>query len=301
MTGWGARAVAALVAGLLVVTGGATAAWAYWSVAATASTAVASGSVGITLTGATALAAGYTSSDRTRNAAVTVTNTGTLSAGYSVAISATGSAPLAAAVTVTRWSAASASACTGTVPGGSASGSWAAPPALSGTLAPGANQLWCIRTTIPASQVAALPGTSVTATFAATGSNGSWTSTASQSVTQTVAGTPIATMQCVPSSNSPWGVVVSWDPPSGWPYHTEGLWLDGSFFTSQNSNFTWRYIDWDMIDDEISGHPGDPQTFTLEARAQNPTTGSWVVIAQRTIVTRVIDYGNHEHEVVQCS
>lgn len=300
MTARRLRVAAAVVAALLLVAGGAGAAWAYWSSTATAATSVASGTVGITLGGAASLASGYTSSDRSRSAALTVTNTGTLAASYSLATTTSGSAPLASAVVVTRWSTTSASACSGSVPGSAVSGTWAAPPPMTGTLAAGAAQIWCVRTTITSAQVAALPGTSVTATLTATGANGAWTSTAAQSVTQTVAGLPIATMQCTPWG-SPWGVVVSWDPPSGWGYHVEGLWLNGSYFSSQNSNFTWRYIDWDAIDDEISGHPGNPQTFTLEARAQHPVTNEWVVIAQRTIVTRVIDYGTYEHEVVQCT
>lgn len=300
MTARRLRVAAAVFAALVLAVGGGGAAWAYWSVTATAATSVASGTVGVILDGAGSLASGYTSSDRVRSAALTVTNTGTLAASYSVATTTTGSTALANAVVVTRWPAASASACSGSIPGGAATGTWAAPPPMTGTLAAGAAQIWCVRTTITAAQVAALPGTSLSASLTVTGANGAWTSTATQSVTQAVAGVPIATMQCT-ASGSPWGVVVSWDPPSGWGYHAEGLWLNGTFFSSQNSNFTWRYLDWDAIDDAISGHPGNPQTFTLEARAQNPATGQWIVIAQRTVVTRVIDYGSYEHEVVQCT
>lgn len=291
------RAVAVGVVALLLASGGALAAHAYWRSTATVSTTVASGAVGIALGAPSGLDGSYASGTLTRVAALTVTNSGTVPETYTVAVSGAGSGALASAVQVTRWSVASASACTATPGSGAVTGTWAAPPTISGTLAAAAANVWCVRTSLTAAQLSGLSGSSIQMTFTATGAVGSWVATATQSITQNVAS---ATMTCTPSG-SPWGVTVSWSPPAGWPYHYEELWIDGVFFSAQNSSYTSRYLDWSVLAAASGTTPGNPQSFSLQARAQNPSTGQWVVVAERTVVTRIIDYGTYTHNVVECS
>lgn len=297
MTARTIRVLAAVVVGALLASGGALAAQAYWRSTATLGTTVASGAVGIALGAPTALSGAYASGSLTRVAPLTVTNTGTVSVTYTIAATSTGSGALAAGVTVTRWLVASAPACTATAGPGAVAGTWAAPPVLSGTLSPGAAEIWCVRTSVTAAQLPALSGTSIQVTLLATGAAGLWSTSASQTIAQNVVAT---TMTCTPSG-SPWGVTVSWSPPVGWPYHYEELWVDGAFFSAQNSNFTSRYLDWSLLAVANGSTPGNPQTFALQARAQNPSTGQWTVVAERTVVTRVIDYGTYSHNVVECS
>lgn len=291
------RGIAVAIVVVLLVSGSALTAQAYWRSTATLSTTVASGAVGIALGAPTGLGGAYATGTLTRVAPLTVTNTGTVPMTYAIAVAGSGSGALASAVQVTRWSVASAAACTSTPGPGAVTGTWAAPPAMSGTLAAGAVTVWCVRTSVTAAQLAGLTGSSFQATLTATGSAGLWSAASSQTITQNVAA---ATMVCTPSG-SPWGVTVSWTPPAGWPYHYEELWVDGAFFSAQNSSFTSRYLDWSLLAAANGTTPGNPQTFTLQARAQNPSSGQWTVVAERTVVTRVIDYGTYSHNVVECS
>lgn len=297
MTARTIRGIAVAVVAILLVGGGAIAAQAYWRSTATLSTTVASGAVGIALADPTGLDGAYSTGTLTRVAPLTVTNTGTVPMNYTITVAGAGSGALASAVQVTRWSVASTSACTTTPGPGAVTGTWAATPAMSGTLAVGAVSIWCVRTSVTAAQLPGLTGASLQVTFTATGTTGQWSASASHTITQNVAA---ATMLCTPSG-SPWGVTVSWTPPVGWPYHYEELLVDGVFFSAQNSNFTSRYLDWSLLAAANGATPGNPQTFTLQARAQNPSTGQWMIVAERTVVTRVIDYGAYSHNVVECS
>jgi hypothetical protein len=297
MTARAIRGIAVAMVATLLVSGGALTAQAYWRSTASLSTTVASGAVGIALGAPTGLSGAYATGTLTRVAPLTVTNTGSVPMTYAITVAGTGSGALATSVQVTRWSVASTSACTATPGPGALAGTWAAPPVISGTLAVGAVNIWCVRTSLTAAQLPGLSGSSIQMTFTATGTTGLWGTSASQTVTQNVAA---ATMSCTPSG-SPWGVTVSWSPPAGWPYHYEELWVDGVFFSAQNSNYTSRYLDWSLLAAANGTTPGNPQTFTLQARAQNPSTGQWLVVAERTVVTRVIDYGNYSHNVVECS
>jgi hypothetical protein len=174
--------LAALV--VLLVGTGSGAGWAAWRASATVATSAVVGALAAQVTGTASLGTTYATRTSSVTAAVTFRNAGTVAASSWRADTTLApamndaSASLASRVTVQAWPASTSSACTSaaTVPAGAVSGTWAAPPAVSGgALAAGASAVWCWRTTPTADAPAA--GT-VTPSVTLTLSAGSWRATA---------------------------------------------------------------------------------------------------------------------------
>lgn len=289
--------VLALLVGIAV--GGSGTTYALWSSLATATATAHAGAVGIAVAGGDTVNVVYGPSVLSRTGTVTVTNTGTVPVTYTTSVATTGSSALVAAVARTSWSVTQPSDCAAAPPGGASTGSLST-MVLSGALTVGAVAYWCVRTTLTAAQVTSLAGAQVVATVTAAASLGQWSASSSTTITQSVATPSYPQMTCVGSA-PPWGVSVSWNSPAGWPYHLQELWVDGHFLSAHNANYTSRYLDWATLASATGSTPGNPQVFHLEVRAQNPTTLVWSVIAQGTVVTRIIDYGTYQHQVAQCT
>lgn len=112
---------------------------------------------------------------------LTVSNTGSIDATYRTETTTTGSAPLASGIQVMLWPSTVATGCT--TPVNPVSGTWASPPVLTGSLAAGASQFYCVKTTLTTA-VGLASNTAVTATFTTTLSRSNWTSQATSAVTQ---------------------------------------------------------------------------------------------------------------------
>ncbi len=289
--------VLALLVGLVI--GGSGTTYALWSSLATATASAHSGAVGVSVSGGDTVNVVYGPSVLSRTGTVTVTNTGTVPVNYTTSVTSTGSSGLAGAVARVSWSAAQPSDCAASPPGGASTGSLST-MVLSGTLGVGAVAYWCVRTSLTAAQVTSLAGAQVVATVTAVASLGQWTTSSGTTITQSVTTPSYPQMTCV-GSTPPWGLTVSWSSPAGWPYHLQELWVDGHYLSAHNANYTSRYLDWATLASATGTTPGNPQVFHLEVRAQNPTTLVWSVIAQGTVVTRVIDYGTYQHQVAQCT
>jgi hypothetical protein len=180
-TGAGRRgAVLSLVAGVVIgatlATGGT--AVALWTTSAPAATRVATGAVGLGTTDLSSLQRDYTSSVPAITGSWVITNTGTVTADYSTtgALASGSSAELASSVTVVAWPVArgqtAGTACTASaaIGAGSISGTWAAPPRLSGSLAAGASATWCLRSSTSTTS----PLGRVTPVLTASLATGSW-------------------------------------------------------------------------------------------------------------------------------
>ncbi|HXD61659.1 MAG TPA: fibronectin type III domain-containing protein [Lacisediminihabitans sp.] len=162
----------------------ATGSYALWNSA----TAVSAGSIQAgSLTAAASvsptLAVTYSSSTTSKTGGFTVTNNGTAAATYATAatLRSGSDATLARNVTVVVWKTASVATCGS--PASAVTGTWSAFPALSGTLAAGAAQSYCVRTTIGA--VTGLSsGATVYPTLTATLKIGGWSSAAAVAITQ---------------------------------------------------------------------------------------------------------------------
>ncbi|MFT4134893.1 RICIN domain-containing protein [Microbacterium sp.] len=146
---WIARHRVALVAGVtafLVAIGGG-AGWAYLTASATATGSISTQAVSVAQTGFSGMGAKYLPSDLTETGSFTVTNTGSVGGTAAVTIAAPES--WASGLPIRVWPT-TAAACSATSPPDSAlSGTWAAPPAISTTLAAGASIVYCVRTIIP--------------------------------------------------------------------------------------------------------------------------------------------------------
>jgi hypothetical protein len=185
--GW--RSVAA--AALILTLGSPAAAQAAWVTAETALIASASaGRLAVTQSGFGSLAMSYTSSALTDTAPVTVANTGNVPAPYTLTFGAQTATALAGAVEVRVWSVTSEAGCTAaTAAGGVAGKSWTTVGAVMGTLAPSTSAYWCVRSSVTQAQRFALVGGTVSATASLVASQGSWSSTAGTTATQSVANT----------------------------------------------------------------------------------------------------------------
>lgn len=146
---WFAGQRFALVAGataFLVAIGG-TASWAYFTASADATGSLTTQGVTVSQSGFAGMGATYLPSNLSDTGSFTVTNTGAVNGTAVVTIAAPES--WASGLPIRVWPT-TAAACNATNPPGSAlSGTWAAPPALSPTLATGASVTYCVRTTIP--------------------------------------------------------------------------------------------------------------------------------------------------------
>jgi Ricin-type beta-trefoil lectin domain len=173
------RTVAGVVLVLVLVLAAPTAASALWSARGAASGSVAAGRVQFASAGFEALAAkfGSTEASRVITRPVTVSNTGTVPAGFTLRLGAESANDLARVTTVTVWPVARDGDCvTGAgVPAGATVASWAAVPALTGSLPPSAVAVYCVRTSVSAADVAALPGTSTVVTLRLTAAVNAWT------------------------------------------------------------------------------------------------------------------------------
>lgn len=182
-------ALASVLAGAMII-GTTVPSMALWTVSSSPLTSSASaGTLGATLSGIAGLAQSYTPSSAVRTSAVTFGNTGSLPTTYSgsVALGSGSSSTMASKVIVKAWPQSSA-VCNDTValPSNTVSGTWAAFPALTGSLGPNATTVWCVRTTLPAADQTALAGASVAPTYTLALAAGSWTANATEATTQTV-------------------------------------------------------------------------------------------------------------------
>lgn len=199
-----------LVATVVVVTAASTSgALALWTSGVSATTSIAAGTLGVSQTGSNSLAVTYNYPTEAVTAPITVTNTGTVSSSpYSLtfavssATTPAGATALATTVSVSIWSVASTGACTSatTVGSGAVTGNWTNLTPLTGTLAPSAAAVYCVRSTITDTGVQNASTASVTISATATSALGTnWTTTSASTFTQTVAdvaptvpGTPTA-------------------------------------------------------------------------------------------------------------
>jgi hypothetical protein len=209
------RRRAALLVGftVLLLGAGGTAGHALWASTATSATAVRSATVAATETGFDQLAGALTAQSPSRTATVVVANTGSTAGPWTSAVTTATSTDadraLARATTVTAWPTTATSCTASTAVGsGSVQGTWAAPPALSGSLAAGAKATWCVRTS---TSFATSSAASVRATLSTTLGTGTWRGTDTSTATQSTAA-PVVTggFGCTPTDGN-WYVVIGWD------------------------------------------------------------------------------------------
>lgn len=204
--------LAFLGAGLGAGAGEAQAGWTTPESPATAS--VTAGTLGVTLTGFPALQAVYSSAALAVTAPVSVTNTGTVPAPYTLTLAAQTATALASAVEVRAWSVASATNCTATTTtAGTPGRTWVTVGPLTGTVAPGASAVYCVRSSVTQAQRFALVAGSVTATATLTAAQGNWTGTATASAPQSMADTltPGAPTAAAATDSS---ITLAWTAPA---------------------------------------------------------------------------------------
>ena len=237
------RLTLALAAFVAICLGTSGVTYALWTSQASASSSVAAGTTGVTLSGVDALAVVYGGSTLSRSSVVTVLNSGTVAASYStsVALTAGASSPLATATVVTAWP--SPGDCS-SVPSAALSGSWASVPSLTGTLAAGASAQWCVRTSITSAQASTLGATSITPEFTATVTIGSWTaSSAPASFVQSVAAPAAAPVALIPPVNqAAWNLIhTTLSTLCVTPIYTSGSTLVQNSCTASDNFQLWRF------------------------------------------------------------
>jgi hypothetical protein len=208
---------AAIIAGLsaflvLASTGIAAAVWT--SSASSLGGTVTAGTLSVTVTPAdiAGLNATFSPSVLSDTAAISVTNSGNVPANYTVQVKAASNG-LSNATTLTGWLVTSASQCTPTSAVGAQSGSAAMSTGLStaDSVAVGAVDIFCVRTTIPASYATTVGPASVP-TVLLSYTQGSWSGSSTASATQTVAdtvapskpGTPVASATTAAKTTLTW-------------------------------------------------------------------------------------------------
>lgn len=206
------RIATGVVAALVLVLALPTAVSALWSATGTVSTSVAAGRVQFAQDGFEALAATFRSAEDSRVAVhpVTVSNTGTVPANFSLDLGAETANNLARAIRVSVWSVPADADCTaGTpVPAGTTAVDWPMVSAVAGFLAPAESAVFCVRATISEGDASALAGTSMVATLQLTASVGAWTSATTARAVQSVAADaaasdgPVAASTPAPSAPS---------------------------------------------------------------------------------------------------
>jgi len=176
-----------------LVGAGSGAAWGYWSASTSVGTTASAATVGVSqqLASGSTLAITYGASTTAGAGAITVTNTSSRSGGYTLALTATStSSTLRGAIAVAIGTAAS---CTPTAAlTGAVTGTLAAPPSKSGTLAAGASTTLCLQTSMTASAITANAGATVGVSVTASIAVGTWSASAS----------PIAFGQSVAATSS---------------------------------------------------------------------------------------------------
>lgn len=182
------RTILAVAVALFLVLAGTGTSSALWSSQASTSATVGSGTHAFSQTGFARLGATYSSAVTTDTASVRVRNTGTISAPFTLSITAPAANELATGVLVRTWP--TAAACNGAtaMPTSATSSNWTNVPVITGTLPGGvsADAFYCIRTSITSAQAVSLGGRSMTATATLTSAVGSWTTTSTGTATQSV-------------------------------------------------------------------------------------------------------------------
>lgn len=191
---------------------------------------------------------------------LTVTNGGTVDAQYSTTVRSTGTAALANGVQVTIWKSNVKAGCA--TPTSPVSGTWASFPTLTGSLAAGAAQFYCVKTTLPSST--GIPtNSSVTATFTTVLTRSSWTSSAASGVTQSFVVAPDTTKPSAPvlstAQSAPSTVRLTWTPATDNVGVTEYLVYRGSEFVGSVPAGTLAFSD-------TKRTPGSTYSYTVQAR-----------------------------------
>jgi Ricin-type beta-trefoil lectin domain len=188
------RVLAGFALALTLVLVAPTAVSALWSSRGSASASVTAGSVRFAQSGFEALAAvfGSTEASQVTTRPVTVSNTGTVPAGFTLQLGAESSTDLARAITVAVWRVDRSGDCTAAayVPPGATAVGWPAVPALTESLAPSAAAVYCVRAAVSAADVTAYPGQSMAATLRLTAAAGAWTHETAARAIQSVAAAP---------------------------------------------------------------------------------------------------------------
>ena len=209
------KVAGALIISLLLALAGGGAAQATWKTPERpVAASVKAGTLAITQTGFAALATTYASAALTVTAPVTVTNTGTVPAPFSLRFGAQAATALASAADVRVWVVSSSAACTpSTVAAGPTGKTWTTVGALTGTLAPATSAVYCVRSSVTQAQRFALVGGTATATASVTATQGSWTSTGNATATQTVANTLTPSVP-TKTSETDSSITLAWNAPA---------------------------------------------------------------------------------------
>nr|WP_181035687.1 RICIN domain-containing protein [Clavibacter michiganensis] len=246
------RVAMAAVATLLLTFSGSGPAHASWDAPErSVTTSVSAGTMAITQAGFSSLAAAYSSSALSVTSPVTLTNTGTVPAPYAFSLGVQAATTLGSSAAVRVWPVASAGACTATSAASGATGmTWATAAPLSGTLAPNAAVVYCVRSSVTQAQRFALAGATVVATATVTAAQGNWNSTSTATASQTVANS-VTPGEPTKVSETDSRISLSWTAPAdtaainGYQVYRDGV-LVATVPTSQLS-FTdsgldvWKY------------------------------------------------------------
>ena len=205
----GKKAAIALALTLFMVLAGTGVGNAFWSAQATTTSGVSAGAIGISQSGFESLQMTYNATALVAAAPVTVTNTGTITAPYTLALAAQSVNSLASGAQVRTWVVTTVGECTAsaTVPEGATDTNWTNIPAMTGTLAPSAKKIYCVRTSITAAQLTSLAATSMVGTLNLVSALGLWNAgvtaaTPTHTVTDTAAPTVPAALIASATTNS---------------------------------------------------------------------------------------------------
>jgi hypothetical protein len=205
----------ALALALFIVLAGTGVSSAYWSTHGTAAASVSAGSVGISQANFSGLGHTYNSAKLQATALITVKNTGTTTASYTLALGAPANNSLALAVSVRTWTVNDPALCNNIdgYPGSSILSNWTNVAHLTGSLAGSASALYCVRTSLTSDQLSTLWGTTMVATLDLSSISGTWSAppisaTATQSVSDTTP--PTAPTNLKVTSTTATGVTLTW-------------------------------------------------------------------------------------------
>lgn len=205
----GRKATIALALTLFMVLAGTGVGNAFWSAQATTTSGVSAGAIGVSQSGFESLQMTYDATALVAAAPITVTNTGTVTAPYTLTLAAQTANSLASGARVRTWAVTTAGECTAsaTVPADAGDTNWTNVPSLTGTLAPSATKIYCVRTSITAAQQTSLATTSMVGTLNLVSALGLWNAsvtavTPAHTVTDTAAPTVPAAPIASATTNS---------------------------------------------------------------------------------------------------